>query len=402
MVCRSLPKRPHSPSQPDIVASCACQEHHRRAASPSRSQRMRSYRQLLYTAQLILLALPHAAHASLRRQDLQLSSRPPCDSCATRKSSQADPVVLSSSASSVSTVARPTFISSAIAGGAASATATVAFHPVDTIKTVLQRRGSAAGHGALRSVVRDVGGRGLYRGVLPAALSMMPACAVRMGAYEVLKKQLAAQPWEMPAGALVFVASALSVVVSASVRSPLDMIKTQVQTGAAGSAAAAIRVAVGSGGLSAVSAFYRGAGLTLLRDVPFFSINLLLYEQLKARALAMQGRETVDGVAEAGALPAMQAILLGAIAQGIAGFSTTPADRLKTYVQSGAAIGVKAAFSDILRKEGVAGLMAGAGLRTLWIMPQGCIYYPVYELVQRAMSPKSEEIESPKDLVAER
>ena len=63
----------------------------------------------------------------------------------------------------------------------------MAFHPLDTVKTVLQR-GGASGTAAMR--VRALGAAGLYRGVLPAAFSMMPACAVRMGAYEVLKSTL--------------------------------------------------------------------------------------------------------------------------------------------------------------------------------------------------------------------
>jgi len=31
--------------------------------------------------------------------------------------------------------------------------------------------------------------------------------------------------------------------------------------------------------------------------------------------------------------------------------------------------------------------MRGAGMRVVWIAPQGCVYYPVYELVQRIMTP---------------
>jgi hypothetical protein len=58
------------------------------------------------------------------------------------------------------------FMRAAVSGGVAAAAATVALHPVDTIKTVLQQGGT-------------VRLRGLYRGVVPAALSMMPACAVR-------------------------------------------------------------------------------------------------------------------------------------------------------------------------------------------------------------------------------
>ena len=121
-----------------------------------------------------------------------------------------------------------TFLHSALAGGAAAATATVAFHPIDTLKTVMQRSTRPSG---LRPAVAALGARGLYRGVVPAALSMMPACAVRMGAYESAKRFLLRLRDEgrlqLPASYLIAFASATSVVVSVSVRAPLDLVKTQ-------------------------------------------------------------------------------------------------------------------------------------------------------------------------------
>uniref|UniRef100_A0A7S0LDU2 Mitochondrial carrier protein n=1 Tax=Coccolithus braarudii TaxID=221442 RepID=A0A7S0LDU2_9EUKA len=290
----------------------------------------------------------------------------------------------------LASVGEPTFLSSAIAGGVAAASATVIFHPVDTLKTVLQDRGSSsAGRGmhAVRNALSSVGARGLYRGVLPAAFSMMPACAVRMGAYETFKTHLLERDWPVPPPVLIASASALSVVVSASVRAPLDMVKVQVQAGSSPSAIAALRTVASAGGLRSFRALYRGAGLTLLRDVPFFSINLLLYEQLKTAAVARRRRTSSleDALSRSTLLPS-EAILLGAIAQGVAGFSTNPVDRLKTIVQAGAAPGVKGALASVLKAEGVMGLMRGAGMRTIWIMPQGCIYYPLYELVQRTLN----------------
>jgi len=260
------------------------------------------------------------------------------------------------------------FARSAVAGGAAAAAATVVFHPVDTVKTVLQQQGASA------SIAR-LGVGGLYRGVGPAAMSMMPACAVRMGAYELLKAQLARLE-ALSAGAQVVGASALSVVVSSAVRSPLDMVKTQVQTGAAPNAAAALRAACRGGGLAAVGGLYRGAGLALLRDVPFFSLNLLVYEGLRVRALAASADGTLSN---------RESLLIGAVAQGVAGFATNPFDALKTRVQAGAP-GVGAALRDVLRADGPRGLMRGAGMRVLWIGPQGSVYYPAYEAVQRLLS----------------
>ena len=270
------------------------------------------------------------------------------------------------------------FVVSAASGGFAAGAATVVFHPVDTAKTLLQR---GTRFGALRSL----GARGLYRGVMPAAASMVPACAVRMGAYEGFKRVLLQYEQEiLSPGALIFLASALSVVVSCSVRSPLDMIKTQVQGGSAANAADALRVAWGAGGTGAMRRFYTGAGLALMRDVPFFSINLLLYEQLRARAVAraaLRGEE----------ISPLDLVIVGALAQGIGGLVTNPVDVLKTRVQVGGATSVAAAFRATLRDGGPAAFMRGAGMRVVWIAPQGCIYYPAYEFAHKIFERRAGE-----------
>ena len=48
--------------------------------------------------------------------------------------------------------------------------------------------------------------------------------------------------------------------------------------------------------------------------------------------------------------------------------------------------GVGAAFADCMRDGGVGSLMRGAGMRVAWIAPQGCVYYPAYEAVQRLLA----------------
>merc|ERR1740133_791072 len=249
------------------------------------------------------------------------------------------------------------FLRSAVAGGAAACVATVTFHPVDTVKTMLQQQGASGLAGLRRS--GQLSARVLYRGLGPAAFSMMPACAARMASYEALKAALLRAAPTLPQGPLVVLASALSVVASGVVRSPLDMVKVQLRGGVRG--------------------VYRGMGLALLRDVPFFSINLVLYETLKAQALLRKRDATGDTEAR---LEPAEVLLLGAVAQGVAGLSTNPLDALKTRVQAGGAADVGEAMRGILAADGVAGLMRGASMRVLWIAPQGCVYYPVYEAVQ--------------------
>lgn len=218
---------------------------------------------------------------------------------------------------------------------------------------------------------------------------MMPACAVRMGTYEAFKAALLQHATTLGPGTSIVLASASSVVVSQCVRAPLDMVKTQVQTGAAKSVGAALRAAWGSGGLEGLSGLYRGAGLALMRDVPFFSINLFAYERLKAKALsAAAAKAAAAGSTEPVQLSNTDAILIGAAAQGLAGFSTNPMDALKTRVQAGSASGIRGAYAALMAEAGPMGFMRGAGFRVVWIAPQGCVYYPVYEAVQRMLTPK--------------
>ena len=288
------------------------------------------------------------------------------------------------------------FARSAAAGAAAAGAATVVFHPADTVKTVLQHstRGLAAG-GAV-STAQRLGVAGLYRGVVPATLSMAPACAVRMGTYETVKAPLLRCDSALPPSAGVALASGLSVVASALVRSPLDMVKTQMQAGMGNNSADSAFGLLGQAWRDAgFRGVYRGAGLGLLRDVPFFSINLALYEQIKAalfryRATRHQLTQDFTPLRD---LSSSDALLVGAVAQGVAGFCTNPIDVLKTRVQTAAANSsrhaplpsIGAALRAVLSDTGARGLLRGAAMRVAWIGPQGCVYYPVYEFMQQIL-----------------
>jgi hypothetical protein len=269
------------------------------------------------------------------------------------------------------------FTRSAVAGGVAACSATVVFHPIDTIKTILQRGGTKD----VGQILKKVGGfRGLYVGVNPAAVSMAAACAVRMGSYEVMKEKLLNEDEKSPLlplspPALIGVASGLSVVVSAMVRSPLELVKTQMQTSKSRSSIrSALQTSFGDSGIVGL---YRGAHLALFRDVPFFTINLVLYEKLKFERLRNQTTKELSFI---------EAITIGGISQGISGIATNPIDVLKTRVQSGLVNNFIDAHRSVLNDGGMLAYMRGAMMRTIWIAPQGCIYYPVYEFVQNALT----------------
>jgi hypothetical protein len=286
------------------------------------------------------------------------------------------------------------FARSAAAGAAAAGAATVVFHPADTVKTVLQHSARGAAADGAASTARALGVAGLYRGVLPAAFSMAPACAVRMGTYESVKGPLLRSDSALPPSARVALASGISVVASALVRSPLDMVKTQMQAAAGGSTGTSALGLLGEAWRDAgLAGVYRGVGLALMRDVPFFSINLALYEQLKATALRRRrrrGSRASSTPTVGDELSGGEVLLVGAVAQGVAGFCTNPIDVLKTRVQTSGGLrrvplSVGEALRTVLKEGGARGLLRGAGMRVAWIGPQGCVYYPVYELAQQLL-----------------
>lgn len=72
-----------------------------------------------------------------------------------------------------------------------------------------------------------------------------------------------------------------------------------------------------------ISGFYRGFGITIMREIPFTSIQFPLYEFLKLRTSKWTGEKP---------LPWHHASMCGSIAGGVAAALTTPLDVLKTRV----------------------------------------------------------------------
>lgn len=82
-----------------------------------------------------------------------------------------------------------------ISGATSGSVAAVATHPFDLIKTRLQvqtkssNRHSGKGSrtiSALRSIVRDEGWQGMFRGLSPRVAKVAPACGLMIGSYEAV------------------------------------------------------------------------------------------------------------------------------------------------------------------------------------------------------------------------
>lgn len=117
--------------------------------------------------------------------------------------------------------------------------------------------------------------------------------------------------------------------------------------------------------------FYRGFGITIMREIPFTSIQFPLYEFLKLQLAKWKGTKRI---------PPSQASVCGCVAGGVAAALTTPLDVLKTRVMldQGKST-ILTHFQNICKNEGTSTLFSGIVPRTLWISAGGAVFLGVYE-----------------------
>ncbi|KAF7303565.1 hypothetical protein MIND_00585800 [Mycena indigotica] len=263
---------------------------------------------------------------------------------------------------------RPVFWQSLAAGGLAGTTVDLLFFPIDTLKTRLQ---------APQGFVQAGGFRGIYKGVGSVGVGSAPGAAVFFATYDTLK-QHSPLPESMVSVTHVCSAS-LGEVAACLVRVPTEVIKTRAQTSIYGpgqSSLSAARHVLASDGFHGL---YRGFGTTIMREIPFTSIQFPLYELLKTRLSVYTRRKP---------LYPHEAAVCGSIAGGIAAATTTPLDVLKTRVmldmralgaQSTTMPSIATRFRSIYVNEGPSALFAGVLPRTIWISAGGAVFLGVYE-----------------------
>jgi len=208
-----------------------------------------------------------------------------------------------------------------------------------------------------------------------------PGAALFFCTYDTLKQTLPFSPSLAPLTHLV--SASLGEIAACAVRVPTEVIKTRMQTSTYGATAqssfAAARRVMATEGLRG---FYRGFGTTIMREIPFTSIQFPLYELMKLQLSRALGRK--PHVHEAAAC--------GSVAGGLAAAATTPLDVLKTRVMldlrdpsKEKLPSIPSRFKQIYSIEGVSALFAGVVPRTLWISAGGAVFLGVYEWTVHAL-----------------
>uniref|UniRef100_A0AAY4CA71 Mitochondrial glutamate carrier 2 n=1 Tax=Denticeps clupeoides TaxID=299321 RepID=A0AAY4CA71_9TELE len=295
-----------------------------------------------------------------------------------------------------------------INGGVAGLVGVTCVFPIDLAKTRLQNQ-----QGARLRCSGKCFSSSLFLNLIGAAVNLTlvtPEKAIKLAANDVFRQQLS-RDGKLPLWGEILAgcgAGTCQVVVT----TPMEMLKIQLQD--AGRLAAqrsvtttaapdpapslvapnpthpastprrsATRITLELLQTKGLSGLYRGAGATLLRDVPFSMIYFPLFANLNAlgrRAPGCQG----DPQERA---PFLQSFLAGCTAGSVAAVAVTPMDVIKTRLQTlqkgegeDSYRGILDCTRRILRREGPAAFLKGATCRALVIAPLFGIAQGVYFL----------------------
>ncbi|XP_075938193.1 mitochondrial glutamate carrier 1 [Anarhichas minor] len=301
-----------------------------------------------------------------------------------------------------------------INGGVAGLVGVTCVFPIDLAKTRLQnQQGVQVYKGmldCLAKTVRSEGYFGCYRGAAVNLTLVTPEKAIKLAANDVFRQKLT-KDGHLPLWGEVLAgcgAGTCQVVVT----TPMEMLKIQLQDagrltaqrpvptpapaaapGPAQSLAApqparpspaprpsATSITVELLKTRGLAGLYRGAGATLVRDVPFSMIYFPLFANLNAL-----GREKVGDV-QARA-PFWQSFMAGCGAGSVAAVAVTPLDVIKTRLQTlqkgdgeDTYKGIVDCTRRIMTREGPSAFLKGAACRALVIAPLFGIAQGVYFL----------------------
>ncbi|CAG7907272.1 unnamed protein product [Brassica rapa] len=264
-------------------------------------------------------------------------------------------------------------LKSALAGGISCAFSAFLMHPVDTVKTQVQAS-TTLSFIEIMSKIPEIGARGLYKGSIPAVVGQFASHGLRTSIYEASRLAL---PLVAP-GLLDIqvqpIASFLGTVLGTTLRIPCEVLKQRLQANQFDNIVDATLSTWRQDGLKGL---FRGTGVTLLREVPFYVAGMGLYSQSKKLVERRLGR----------VLEPWEAIAVGALSGGFTAVMTTPFDVIKTRMMTapqGVDLSMWMAAYSIATHEGVLAFYKGAVPRFFWTAPLGALNLAGYELLQKA------------------
>jgi solute carrier family 25 S-adenosylmethionine transporter 26 len=333
----------------------------------------------------------------------------------------------------------------AVAGALATLISDVTMHPVDCIKTLQQ---SEEGMGlsmmaAANVIYTQCNIQGFLRGFLTWGVCDSLGGALKFTTYEGLKRQLqhgihnmnhdeverdndsddgdtssAAASAQGFHNAVLFALAGISFVASSVITVPGELLKQHLQMGHYPGCFEALWNIVETQGIAGLYTGYDGV---LLRDVPYTSMELGLYDLFKTLYVVTLLRgsrrndndnssisnidwyqydnydkqeKQLENPQPAVELQTSEQIMIAALTGGIAGLLTCPLDAVKTRMMLDADY-IGYSFWDAtlltIEEHGPEALFCGALARVAWLAPVTAIYLPAYDFIKNMIQQQQQE-----------
>lgn len=295
----------------------------------------------------------------------------------------------------------------------AGLTVDCSLYPLDTIKTRLQKArhhapSTPAPTLSLRQTIR-----GIYAGLPSVLFGSAPSAASFFIVYDGVKRSLLppsgsdAAPSRSHIVLTHSLASSMGEIAACAVRVPTEVVKQRAQAGLFGGSSLlalkdilALRHPDPTGNAKrgygqVLRELYRGAGITIAREIPFTVLQFTMWESMKE---AYAKRVLVPSSPESGALsqvPASTSAMFGSVAGSIAAGLTTPLDVIKTRVmlarrgEGGARVRIRDVVQEI-SAEGFGAFWRGIGPRVAWIGIGGAVFLGSYQWAWNTLERKRE------------
>ncbi|XP_024539740.1 nicotinamide adenine dinucleotide transporter 1, chloroplastic [Selaginella moellendorffii] len=307
----------------------------------------------------------------------------------------------------------------AVAGAGAGSISATFVAPLDVVKTRLQIQripkagqlgvnafgGTSLGK-TLQSIVRQEGVRGLYQGLAPTILALLPNWAVFFTTYEQMKRLLQTRDSQAGKQQLTMSSHLLAATVAGAatnlITNPLWVVKTRLQTQRLrpdlvpykNTFSALRRIAAEEG----LSGLYSGL-IPALAGVSHVAVQFPVYEQLKQYFAKLDGTTTDR-------LSTGRVAIASSISKVLASTMTYPHEVVRARLQQQGQVAVThmkyAGVVDCVRKiwveEGIAGFYRGCGTNLMRTTPAAVITFTSFELIMRFL----QSLEPPKAVVLKR